>query len=59
MLNTMSPKKKMKPTPSALKWLAEKRARVAFDLQFNLTLLNELRNRPANPTLQSCEPRPR
>lgn len=43
MLNTMSPKKSMKPTPSALKWLAEKRARVAFDLQFNLTLLNELR----------------
>lgn len=45
MLNTMSPKKKMKPTPSALKWLAEKRARVAFDLQFNLTLLNELQTK--------------
>ncbi len=45
MLNTMSPKKSMKPTPSALKWLAEKRARVAFDLQFNLTLLNELQTK--------------
>ncbi|HRL52813.1 MAG TPA: hypothetical protein PK805_01090 [Acidovorax temperans] len=41
----MSPKKSMKPTPSALKWLAEKRARVAFDLQFNLTLLNELQTK--------------
>lgn len=37
--------RKMKPTPAALKWLAEKRARLAFDLQFNLTLLNELQTK--------------
>lgn len=32
----------MKPTPSALKWLAEKRARLAFDLEFNLKLIADL-----------------
>lgn len=42
MLSAVSPQRKMKPTPSALKWLAEKRARLAFDLQFNLNLIAEL-----------------
>lgn len=39
--------RKMKPTPSALKWLAEKRARVAFDLDFNLKLIADLQTKAA------------
>lgn len=37
----------MKPTPSTLKWMAEKRARLAFDLEFNLKLIAELQAKAA------------
>lgn len=43
----MRPQKRMKPTPSALKWLAEKRARVAFDLDFDLPLIADLQAKAA------------
>jgi hypothetical protein len=38
---------KMKQTPSALKWLAEKRARVAFDLEFNQRLVASFEEKAA------------
>jgi hypothetical protein len=37
----------MKKTPSALKWLAEKRARVAFDLESKQTILRDLESQIA------------
>ena len=37
----------MKNTPSALKWLAEKRARVAFDLQLKQQILKDLEDQIA------------
>lgn len=40
--------RKIKPTPSALKWLAEKRARLSYDLEFSRRLLEELTVRTEN-----------
>ena len=47
--------RKMKPTPSALKWLAENRARVAFGLDFDLKLIVELQTKAV--ALAGCMPR--
>lgn len=39
----------MKKTPSALKWLAEKRARVAFVLEFNQRLIKSFEEKGDKP----------